>query len=665
MNVLQFPLCRICVLFIAGIWSAQFMIESKLLLWTAGILVIFLLLAILLVKRSFVFGYCCSALAFLCGAFCLYLNTEKHYVSHYLHEVRPQKQLLQLAIKERLKPGAKFDRYICELESLDGKPISGNILLHTKKQDKPFIVGTRIKLFEKINPLTYVETFGFNYDRYLANKNIYAKVYISTTVYLKLLGPKKDAYYFADAVRVKILSNLIKSGIDKRELAVLNALILGQQQDIDPTVLKEYQYAGAVHILSVSGLHVGFILVFLEFFLKRLPNTRYFAFLKIIVLLVSLWGFAFIAGLSPSVVRAVTMFSFVAIGLHLKKSTNIFHTLMVSMLLILLVRPQFIFDVGFQLSYLALFFIVWLQPMLSELYRPKYRTTQYFWNILTVSFAAQIGTFPLSVYYFHQFPGLFFVTNLLVLPLLSFIMAIGVLATVWALFSPIPYVLTVITENSIRLLNVIVSKVASAEAFLIKDLTFTLGLMLLTYALIVFFIRYFKNPTFSTLRFVLFSLLCLQMQQIYNARQIQSVNELVVFSQRGQSLIGIRNGQQMKLLHSGKDFVSSFSFSNYKLQHQIESLEKKPLVNFAFFADRSIHIIDSTGAYLNKRTDILMLTQSPKINFDRLLVQTSPRIVIADATNYSNVIQHWKRSCKKLKIPFHATAEKGFYRISD
>jgi competence protein ComEC len=108
------------------------------------------------------------------------------------------------------------------------------------------------------------------------------------------------------------------------------------------------------------------------------------------------------------------MFSFVAIGYQLR-SVNVYHTLLVSIFLILLFQP-FLFDVGFQLSYIALFFIIWLQPLLASIWSPRNKPLKYIWGILTVSFAAQIGTMPLSIYYFHQFPGLFFITNLAVIP---------------------------------------------------------------------------------------------------------------------------------------------------------------------------------------------------------------------------------------------------------
>ena len=133
------------------------------------------------------------------------------------------------------------------------------------------------------------------------------------------------------------------------------------------------------------------------------------------------------------------------------------------MLLILLFKPSFLFDVGFQLSYLALFFIIWLQPVLSSIWRPKNKIINYFWDIITVSFAAQIGAMPLSIYYFHQFPGLFFVTNLLILPLLGIIMAVGVLVVLIATFHTVPEFIAKSIEFLIAFLNAIIHWVAFFE----------------------------------------------------------------------------------------------------------------------------------------------------------------------------------------------------------
>lgn len=169
------------------------------------------------------------------------------------------------------------------------------------------------------------------------------------------------------------------------------------------------------------------------------------------------------------------MFSFLAIGNHLRRSGNIYHTLLVSTLLILLFEPYFLFDVGFQLSYLALFSILWLQPILSNIWTPTHKATVYIWNTLTVSFAAQIGAFPLCLYYFHQFPGLFYVTNIIIIPVLSFIMIVGIIVMMFAALVSPPVILVQIFKKSIYLLNQIIHFLATFESFVIHNISFNLS----------------------------------------------------------------------------------------------------------------------------------------------------------------------------------------------
>ena len=151
-----------------------------------------------------------------------------------------------------------------------------------------------------------------------------------------------------------------------------------------------------------------------------------------------LWCFALIAGMSASVVRAVTMFSFVAVGLSFKRRKTILFSLISSAFLLLLVKPMFLFDVGFQLSYLAVFGIVWVQPKLANLFNCKYWFFRKVWSMCSVSIAAQMGVLPLSLYYFHQFPGLFFLSNVLIIPFLGAILMGGILVIILALSNMLP-----------------------------------------------------------------------------------------------------------------------------------------------------------------------------------------------------------------------------------
>jgi len=467
--------------------------------------------------------------------------------------------------------------------------------------------------------------------------------------------------------RETIISNLEKSAISKEELNVLNALILGQQQDISPEVLKDYQNAGAVHVLSVSGLHVGFILLFITFLLKPISNSRKGSLLKLIIIILSLWSFAILAGLSPSIVRSVTMFSFLAIGVHLRRTVNIYHTLLVSMLLILLFKPSFLFDVGFQLSYLALFFILWLQPVLSNIWQPKNKIIKYFWDIVTVSFAAQIGAMPLSIYYFHQFPGLFFVTNLLILPLLGIIMAVGVIAILIAAFHTVPEFITKSIALLIYLLNGIIHRVASFDVFVFRNISFSTAMLLSSYLVIILIILWFKRPTFKKLTIALTSVILMQIIFIIQKKETLNNREFIVFNQRKNTIITQRFGNAVTVYSNEsilKNLNSNLLVQSYLVGNFCILEEKRNIENLLYFKNKKILIIDESNVYLeNKKPDIVIITNSPKLNLDRLFSKWKPEQVVVDGSNYKTYVKIWEATCSKEKIPFHNTNEKGFYKI--
>lgn len=276
-------------------------------------------------------------------------------------------------MSSKLKPNAYNHRYYAEVNSIDNRKRSGTVLININKTlyPKEPEIGSNFEVFSKIIPSSVPKNPSqFDYGKYLEKQKVYAQIYTDSTNVQKLQIEKTSNYY-TYKIRNRILNNLRKSGFSEEELTVLHALILGQQQDISPEILQAYQYAGAVHILSVSGLHVAYIYLFLNFILNFFPNHKKGKIFKLTILLLSLWGFALLAGMAPAIVRAVTMFSFVAFGKFLKRNTNIIYTLLASILFILLWKPSFLFDVGFQLSYLALFFIVWTKPMMDRFYNPQ------------------------------------------------------------------------------------------------------------------------------------------------------------------------------------------------------------------------------------------------------------------------------------------------------
>jgi competence protein ComEC len=343
MKVLQFPLARITIGFVLGILTAYYLHpNSQLVFIVLSIVFCAFAIAYLISKIKVInplfFGLTTYILAFGIGATTQIIHTDSFQKSNYSHSktIFEKPHSVSVIVREKQRSSSYNDRYVVLVNQIDNVVVSGRMLLNVRKDSlkHSFEIGTHLKIDGNLYKNSPAKNPNqFDYGKYLQNKQIYAQMYADVSEIKIGSIIEKDIWYYSSKLRTKIIRNLEKSNFNQAELNVAVALILGQQQDISPEIIKDYQFAGAVHILSVSGLHIGFILLFVTFVLKPFPNTRRGSFIKLILILVSLAIFGVIAGLAPSVLRSVTMFSFVAIGMYLRRSTNIFHTLLVSMLL--------------------------------------------------------------------------------------------------------------------------------------------------------------------------------------------------------------------------------------------------------------------------------------------------------------------------------------------
>ena len=673
MKVLDFPLTKITIWFLFGIlfyYYCKPSLDIAISVFIVAIIVFTILYFLIKRNKRFTtfFGINTYFISFVIGILTLLLHTNSLQKSNYIHckKAFENPQIITFTLREKLKSNAYNDRFIAIINNIDGGNYSGKIIVNIQKDSlKNLIIGNVIKVKTVLQQNSSTKNPNqFDYGKYLANKQIYAQIYTNKTEIVINKNLKKDIWYYSGRLHSRIVRNLEKANFNNEEMNVALALILGQQQDISSDIIQDYQYSGATHILSVSGLHVGFIMLFINFILKPIPNTRKGSLIKLISILLSLGAFAIISGLSPSVLRSVVMFSFLAIGNHLRRSGSIYHTLLVSMLLILLCEPYFLFDVGFQLSYLALFFIVWLQPLLKQIWTPKYKIQITIWNALTVSFAAQIGTLPLCLYYFHQFPGLFFVTNIVIIPILSFIMIAGIIVMILAIFMSPPVIIIAIFEKSIYLLNKTIHIVASFEWFVIRDISFNFYYLLTFYIFIISAIVWNKKPNYNQFVFLLITIVLLQLSFIYTKKEIENTNELIVYNTKKNTLLSERTGKKITLFTN--DTLSKNSILNAYLVGNFGKLSStNKIKNVLYFNGKKISIIDSSGIYETRiQPDILILTQSPKINLDRILEDLHPKIIIADASNSYSIQKTWKYTCLKKNIPFHATSEKGYYKLN-
>ena len=668
MKLLAFVPIKLTLLLIIGILLGQyFPIDSHLIL--VIIVCLFISLGILYRyesnTKSAWFGFIASITTIALGAFIITKAQPQQHTNHYNNFDLEQATVRHLKIREVLKPTSYSERYIAEVKSVDSLVTTGKLILTRSLGDSLKALDVDDELWTTNEPSEIkppLNPYQFSYKNYLRQLGIYHQLKLVPQSYFKKENPSKTIFGIAATARNHIIEKLQDADFGQEELGVIQALLLGQRADISKETYDNYKNAGAVHILALSGLHIGILLILLQFLLRPLtylPNGK-----KIILLLtvLLLWGFAFLAGLSPSIIRACTMFSFVAYALYLNRPSNTFNILALSIFFILLfINPNLLFQVGFQMSYAAVLAIVWIYPMLQKLWHPKYKPIRYIWQLLSVSVAAQLGVLPISLFYFHQFPGLFFISNLLIIPALGFILGTGILVIILTLINQLPDILAEFFNALISYMNTIVAWVAQQENFIFKHISFDGVQLILAYGLLVMLILLTQRLNFKRVALFLASLLCFQSYTCYQVYLASQKNEVLILHQTKNTIIVARNGAQTTVFTSNTSAIEN-AIANIKIGERIRTTTYDTLVNGYLINGKSFLILDSLGIYpAEKLKSDVLLTFSPKINLDRLITITRPTQIIADGSNYSSYVKRWKTTCLKRKIPFHYTGEKGFY----
>ena len=638
------------------------------------ILILSFLISFFLAQKNFiqnpVFGIISFSMFIYLGILTSYSqlpkNNPEHIINSIKSEAKDSSPIVIGEVLEILKSGTYQDRYILNLIELNSNHVEGKLLLNVSKDS----LSSKLKIGQRLITIGPIEDIRanlnpdqFNYSEYMKVLGVHKQQNISNYQISLLKNPKASLRSYAGELRDQIIINLKRQNFSKDELSVIQALLLGQRQELSPEIQQNYAAAGVVHILAVSGLHVGIILILLYSVLKFIDRWKYGKPLKTLLLLISLWGFALIAGLSPSVVRAVSMFSFVAIGMQLNRRTSILNTLFASLLILLLINPFYIFQVGFQLSYSAVFAIVVFQPSIMKIINIENKLLRYLWKIVSVTLAAQIGVLPLSLYYFHQFPGLFLISNILILPFMGLILALGIILILIILGGYNPTLLSKTYAWMITTLNDFVAYIASKETFIIKEISFSLMLCVVFFLFLISISFLLKKYDFKNILLVLVSIILIQLVFIYERFEKQK-NELVIFHRARHTDIAITHHNRLNYYPSNIEQKPS-SIKDYEIGNNLKVDTTYKLKNIYSFSGKDILVVDSLGIYNipNFNPKLILLTNSPKINLERLILELKPEKIIADGSNYKNLIEKWRETALNEKLPFHATGEKGAFII--
>lgn len=673
MKLLNFTIIKLTLFLVLGIVIGyNFQISLQQSLFISVILLIAFGISLFLTKKlhkpHVAIGILIYATTISIGVFTVNINdkvsSKDHFTNHESLNI-DSTYAIKIRIREILKPSAYQNKYVIDILEINNERVSGKSLLNVEKDSAisslkvDAILNTTsnfVDLIPNLNP------HQFNYKNYLHRKSIHHQLYLSNSELLILQNKKHTLFGYASLLRERINTNLKLYHFKDDELAIINALILGQRQDISKEIYSSYAQAGAIHILAISGLHIGIILILLNRFFKPIEYLKNGKIIKIFLIVFLLWSFAIVAGLSASVVRAVTMFTVIAIAMNLKRPTNIYNTLAISIFVLLLVKPSFLFDVGFQLSYLAVLGIVVIQPMIYKIWRPKQKVINFFWNIFTVTIAAQIGIVPVSLYYFHQFPGLFFISNLVIIPALGFILGFGIIIILLSLLSTMPLFVANLYGDIISLMNMFISWISNQEEFLFKNITFGIAYVIISYLLIMVLVIVLKKRNYTHLAIALTIIICCQGFLIFDKSQSSS-NSFTVFHRTRFSIIGIQNNRHLVLHHNMNDSIlkNDNVITNFRVGEGIKDIKTDSIQSIYKHNNKTILVVDSLGIYnvTTFKPNIILLRNSPKINLIRLIDSLQPELIISDGSNYKSYEERWMLTCEAQKIPFHQTSKKG------
>lgn len=437
-------------------------------------------------------------------------------------------------------------------DSFPSRPVSGKVMAYFPKSDSAFTLryGDLIALPAPVREVTPpLNPEEFDYRAYLARKGITGQVYLKDDDWIDLQTNNANPIYaFSYRFRDILLASLQRSGLSDNEFGVAAAILLGYDDNLADEVRKNYVAAGSMHILCVSGMHVGIIYLLAGFLLGFLNRKKWQKTLKQVLLLVLIWFYALIAGLSPSILRASLMISFVIIGEMLNRKGFIINSLAASAFILLCLNPNNLFEIGFLLSYAAVIGIVVLQRPIYNLLYFKNKILDKAWGITAVALAAQLATIPFTLFYFNQFTTYFWLSNLFMTPI-SFIVVIC--GMVLLMVSWIPYVNTLfgyLVWGAVYVMNWVVAKVESLPLSIIKGLyvsDFEFAMLLLAFLLLLLMVSMRKRRLFIPMLSALLLMMLSVTVRLYQSDRQQG---MTVFSLRNHTAVDFVRGEEHVLL---------------------------------------------------------------------------------------------------------------------
>jgi len=604
-------------------------------------------------------------------------NDKNWFGNYYRHNngliIRIDEPLLE---KERSYKANGYVEAIVQNDTI--VPCKGKLLLYFSKDSaaKQLRYGDEIYSAQNLQPIKNAGNPGeFNYEQYAifqqAPYNIFLKQKDWVLLDKKNVNPFKQFIFSTRQYILSTLQNNVNN--DKSTSGVTEALLIGYTNDLDKDIAQAYVNTGVVHIIALSGMHLGLLYLLLLWICNTIPFVQRSKYVKLLTILTCIWLFAFLTGASASVFRSAIVFTCIAIGNAFNKRSSVYNSLAASAFMLLCYNPYFLWDVGFQLSYLAVLSITIFQQPIYHWFYSKNKWRDKLWKLTSLTLAVQILTFPICIYYFHQFPVLFLVTNLLAIPLSTIILftEIGLMALSW-----IPTVATSLGKIIFwltLLLNKIILRINALPFSVINNLSVSLLSTCLLYVCVLFICGWLINEKKKLLYFSLFSLLFFVLILDWSNWVTANQKELIVYNMPQHQAIDLAEGNSYQFI-ADSSLLTNTTLQNFdcKPARTLLQLNKAAALPSLFtagniyqFNDKRIILIDKPLNFQplpqKINVDIIILSKSPKLSITQLANVFNCKEYVFDASNSLWKIDKWKKDCDELLLHYYSVPDKGAF----
>ncbi len=569
------------------------------------------------------------------------------------------------------------------MQNNESIPVNGNLVIYFKKD--PSIpkmgYGSTILFKKQIQEIRNPgNPGGFDYKRYALFHGITHQVFLKPGEYV-WLEEKKENWFrkFIYRSRERILNIIKRNMAGEKERGLAEALLIGYKDDLDQRLVQSYTNTGVVHIIAISGLHLGLIYWLLVRIFKPLQKKmsagygKKLKWIRPFFIITGLWLFSFMAGAQPSVLRSALMFTCIVLGEWLGKRGSIINTLALSAFILLCINPYWLWDAGFQLSYTAvLSIIIFMRPIYNWFYI-KNKILDFIWKLNAVTLAAQILTVPLSIYHFHQFPNYFLLTNFIAVPLSGIIVLGEILLCVVAWVPAVALFAGKLLSWTIWLMNTWIERIESLPFSLWDSLQISIMQAILIILFIVCISCWLMEKAKRWLVPGLLGLLGFIIIRSLSFIRAEQQQKIIVYNIPKQKAIDFIDGR--KSLFKGDPGLAKDDFAGnfYRKPSGIffrttpaDSLECfRQNGNYIQFVNKKIILVDTSIRFQKTNykpaIDLLVISKNPRLDMTRLADAMNIKQVVFDSS-----VPVWKTSilkkvCDSLRIPYYDVSVKGAF----